>query len=467
MVDKNYLKIALVHDYLREYGGAERVVEALHEIWPEAPIYTSFVDWQSFAKAPAGKLELFRSWDIRTSWVQKFWLIKKCISPLRFLAPLIWRSFDVSGYDVVVSSSGWFMCRGVALDTAGPAFQVSALRSQKNFDPSSISFSSVHSRYGKEKVNTDKIFSLPAQSTRPLHICYIHHPPRNLYGYPTGSDLQKYWPVSVYAAIINFFLRHYDYQTAQQVDYFIANSEETKRRVWKFYRRESTVIYPPIESGINPPARLPSGMAGEAGNQPACPPAVGYGRRGRESGEKQKRSYFLSVGRLTYSKRVDLAIAACRKLGLPLKIVGTGKEEKSLKKLASQSKNIEFLGSVSDQELHRFYEGARGLIFCALDEDFGMVPVEAMSHGTPVIALAQGGVLETVIDGKTGVFFREPTVESLAGALGRFEKLGESEKLGEHCRKQAEKFGTERFKRELLAFIDQQVYNKGLYAKST
>ena len=100
------MKIALVHDFLREYGGAERVLEAIHEMWPTASIYTSFVDWPSFAKAPAGKVDLFKSWDIRTSWVQRYWLIKKFISPLRFLAPKIWESFDLSHYDVVISSSG-------------------------------------------------------------------------------------------------------------------------------------------------------------------------------------------------------------------------------------------------------------------------------------------------------------------------------------------------------------------------
>ena len=403
------MKIALVHDYLREYGGAERVVEALHEMWPEAPLYTSFVDWPSFAapslkrlwrvgdKAPAGKVELFQSWDIRTSWVQHFWLVKKFISPLRFLAPLIWKSFDLSGYDVVISSSGWFMCRGAV--------------SQK----------------------------------KPLHICYIHHPPRNLYGYPTGSDLQKYWPVRFYATIVNFFLRHYDFETAQKVDYFVANSEETKRRVEKFYRRSSTVIYPPVDM-----------------------PASARQRVSASTLKTMTPSYFLSVGRLTYAKRVDLTIEACNRLKLPLKIVGTGKEEESLKKLASQgqalrsknSEKVEFLGSVTDEELGKLYAGAKALIFCALDEDFGMVPVEAMAHGTPVIGLAQGGVVETVVDGKTGVLFDEPTVESLVGAIkkfGRLGKLGRWGREGENqCITQAEKFGKERFKKELTAFVEEK-----------
>jgi glycosyltransferase involved in cell wall biosynthesis len=360
------MKIALVHDFLREYGGAERVVEAMHEIWPEAPLYTSFVDWKSLGDHAAR----FKHWDIRTSWVQNNWLVKKYHSPLRFLAPKIWESFDLSGYDVVLSSSGWFMCRGV-------------------------------------------IVKKPA-----IQICYIHHPPRNLYGYATGSDLQKYWPVRVYATVINFFLRHYDFRTAQKVDYFIANSKETARRVSKFYRRDSTVIYPPVE--------IPKTIV------------------------KQKGEYFLSVGRLTYAKRLDLAILACNKLKLPLKIVGKGKEEAYLKLIAGPT--IEFIGGVSDEELDTLYAGARAFIFCALDEDFGMVPVEAMGHGVPVIALGQGGVLETVVDGKTGYLFTEPTVKSLEDALDKF--LQTKKDWSGACREQAKKFGKQRFQKELKACIE-------------
>ena len=393
------MKIALVHDYLREYGGAERVVEALHEMWPTAPIYTSFVDWENLGNQGYR----FKNWDIRTSWVQRYWLIKKFISPLRFLAPKIWESFDLSSYDVVISSSGWFMCRGVALN-----------RSKTRLLETHESHETSHASQARPAKRGDQA----------IHICYIHHPPRNLYGYPTGSDLQKYWPVRVYATIINFFLRHYDFETAQKVDYFVANSKETARRVKNFYRRESTVIYPPITQGSSL----------------------------RTQGTSlRSRSYFLSVGRLTYSKRVDLAIVACNKLKLPLKIVGTGKEETYLRSIAGPT--VKFLGSVSDDELARLYEGAKALIFCALDEDFGMVPVEAMAHGTPVIVLAQGGVLETVIDGKTGVLFKNPKVEDLNRAIKRFNSVRRT--WSEDCYTQAERFGKERFKKELRAFVDK------------
>lgn len=378
-----YMKIALVHDYLREYGGAERVLETLHEMWPDAPVYTSFYDWQAMGK----HAERFRGWDIRPSWVQKYWLIQKWISPLRFLAPKIWESFDLSEYDVVITSSGWFMCRGV--------------------------------RVGRKAV----------------HICYIHHPPRNLYGYPTGSMYQKYLIVRIYASIINFFMRHYDYETAQRVDYFIANSKETARRVAKFYRRESVVIYPPVE----------------------------VKSKQKTENSKVKKSldikyYFLSVGRLAWSKQTDIIIRAANMLKLPLKIVGTGPEEKHLREIAGET--VEFLGGVSDEQLTELYFGAKATIFAALDEDFGIVPVESMASGTPVIGLSQGGVIETVVDGKTGILFREPTVKSLVEAIEKFNRSYEFYKTNKtytDCIKQAEKFSKERFVKEMYAFVNKNM----------
>lgn len=373
------MRVALVHDYLREYGGAERVLEVLHEMYKDAPIYTSFVDLEAMGK----HANRFKGWDIRPSWVQKFWFIKKWISPLRFLAPKIWESFDLSGYDVVISSSGWFMCRGVKA---------------------------------------------------PFQICYIHHPPRNLYGYPTGSTYQKYLIVRMYASIINFFLRHYDYETAQKVDYFIANSKETACRVEKFYRRESTVIYPPVV--VNSKVKIVNS---------------------KKLHLQKNRPYFLSVGRLAWSKQTDIIIQAANRLQIPLKIIGTGPEETRLREIAGPT--VEFLGGVSDEQLTSLYQNAKATIFAALDEDFGIVPVESMAAGTPVIGLNQGGVKETVVDGKTGVFFNKPTEESLVEAIKKFNKIykvNESNKTYVECVRQAEKFRKERFQKEMSEFVEKK-----------
>lgn len=360
------MKVALVHDYLREYGGAERVVEAMHEIWPDAPLYTSFVDWGSLGEFA----ERFKNWDIRTSWVDRNSLVKKWHSPLRFLTPLIWESLDVRGFDVIISSSGWYICRGIV--------------------------------------------------TRPeqLHISYIHHPPRNLYGYPTGrsqSGLTK-----IYAAMINPFLRMYDFATAQRVDCLVANSEETRSRIKKFYRRDATVIYPPVD--VN-----------------------------KTLTTTREKDYFLSVGRLTYAKRIDVIIKACNELQLPLKIVGTGREEAHLRSLAGPT--IEFVGGVSDAALTKLYAGAKALIFCALQEDFGIVPVEAMGHGVPVIALRQGGVKETVVEDKTGVFFATPEKKALVEALQQFMQKKFDTRL---IHKHAQLFAKEVFQQKMSAFVKEQ-----------
>lgn len=368
------MKVALVHDYLREYGGAERVVEVLHEMYPEAPLYTSFVDWESLGEFATR----FKNWDIRSSWVQHNWLVKKYHSPLRFLTPLVWESLDLRGFDVVISSSGWYICRGVV--------------------------------------------------TRPetVHISYIHHPPRNLYGYPTGSPVQSF-PAKVYATLINPFLRMYDFAAAQRVDYLVANSKETAARIQKFYRRDAEVIYPPVDVS-----------------------SVKY-QVSSKNKNMTRDTYFLSVGRLTYAKRVDLAIQACNEFRLPLKIVGTGKEENYLRSIAGST--IEFLGAISDTELATVYKDAKALIFSGLQEDFGMVPVEAMGQGVPVIALRQGGVVETVEEGKTGVFFDTPDIYEIVKAVKKFETM-KFDRSSIH--KHAQLFSRENFKKKMKTFVEEK-----------
>lgn len=363
------MRVALVHGFLKEYGGAERVLEALHEIYPQAPIFTAFLDLAGLGP----HRERIKKWRVKESPLGKTWFIKRLHSPLRFLAPLIWESFNLDQFDVVISSSGWYICRGVV--------------------------------------------------TRPetLHICYLHHPPRHLYWYQTSFPWQKYLPVRVYGHLVNHFLRLYDFLAAQRVDFFIANSKETQKRIAKFYRRESVVIYPPVKTQ-NYNSRL-----------------------------KTKR-YFLCVSRLARAKNIHLAIEACNKLNLPLKIVGKGREEKHLKSIAGPT--IDFLGEVSDESLSKIYAGAKALIFPAQDEEFGIVPVEAMAHGVPVIAYRSGGVKETVIEGKTGIFFDELTVEALKKAI---KQLGNLTIKKDDCLAQAKKFSKERFKKEIQKFVSQRL----------
>ncbi len=367
------MKIALVHDYLKEYGGAERVLEALHQLYPKAPVYTAFVDWSGLG---VHALRL-KKWPIKTSWLDKIWFLKKLHSPLRFLTPLVWRFFNFSNFEVVISSSGWFICRGI---------------------------------------------KVPKKC---VHICYLHHPPRHLYGYPTASNWQKYTLVKIYALLVNHFLRLYDFATAQKVDYFISNSQETQRRCWKFYRRSAVVIYPPVN--------LPKGK--------------------KNNGEK-KENFYLCVGRLAYAKHFDLAIKACLKLNRPLKIIGRGKDEDYLKKIAQGHSNIEFVGQVSDEKLADFYLQAKALLFPAEAEEFGLVSVEAQAYGLPVIGFRGGGIPETIIEGKTGLLFDELTVDSLIKTIKRFEKMKFDPSV---CQQNAQRFSQTHFARQIKNFVRKAV----------
>jgi len=367
------MKIALVHDFLKEYGGAERVLEALHDIWPDAPVYTSFVDWKGLGP----HADRLKKWNIKESWISRFPFITAYISPFRFLAPLIWRSFNFSGFDVVISSSSWFMPKGVT----------------------------VHP---------------PA-----VHICYLHTPPRYLYGYQTARDWQKYWPIRLYGSVVNHWLRLYDFESSQAVHYFIANSEETKRRITKFYRRDSVVVYPPVEMS----------------------------KQSRGAGSR----YYLVVSRLARAKHIDLAIEACQKMNVPLVIVGKGADDGRLQKLITKSHaNISMLGEVSDEELPSLYTNAKALLFPAEDEEFGIVPVEAMGYGVPVVAYRSGGVTETVVEGKTGVFFDELTVPSLVDAIEKCSRTKSITK--EACMKQAANFSPDHFKKSIEKMVKTVLY---------
>lgn len=361
------LRIALVHDYLREYGGAERVLESLHELFPDAPLYTSFVDkdalgihWQRFA-----------DWEIHESIAAKIPFIKKIYSPLRLLSAFFFETFDLSSYDVVISSTNMYMAKAVL--TRADA----------------------------------------------IHICYCHTPPRSLYGYTTMTNWKKNPLMRVVGELINFKMRQIDFLTAQRPTVFVANSNEVAARIQKFYRRDSVVIYPPVSVG-----------------QVTTTPT------------KKTESYFLYVNRLAFAKHPELAVQAATKLGVSLKVVGMGSMFEQLKETAGPT--VEMLGAVDDQKLRSLYAGAMALLYPVEDEDFGIVPVESMMLGVPVIAHRSGGPKETIIDGKTGVFFDELTVDSLVEAIKKFQKLTFKESV---LKDQAAKFSTDVFHKKILALV--------------
>ena len=368
---KKKWRVALVHDYLVTFGGAERVLLALHQIWPEAPVYLALVDPQGLGR----HWSYFKNWDLRPSWFQHLPQAKKLISPLRFLLPLIWASFDFSAYDLVISSSAWAMAKGV----------------------------------------------ITPPETK--HICYCHTPPRFLYHYPGARPWQKYWPVKIYAAIVNHFLRFYDYLTSQRVDYFIANSREVAARIEKFYRRKAVVIPPPVVSQL---------------------PRI----------KKTKKDFYLYVGRLVAYKHPELAILACQRLKRKLVVVGEGPLREKVEKLSQAESNIRYLGRVSDQKLWQLYQQCRAVIFPVEKEDFGIVPLEAAAFGKPTIAYFSGGAKETVLEGKTGIFFCQLTCEALMEAIEKFEKESFSPTF---CQQWAKKFSQENFQKRILKFVAEKL----------
>jgi glycosyltransferase involved in cell wall biosynthesis len=369
------MKIAIVHDQIQEFGGAERVLVALKQIFPEADVFTSFYNPEALGM----HAKLFEGWNIKTSWADRVPFFKKLFSPLRFLTPLIWESFNFNGYDVVISSSGWYMSKGII--------------------------------------------------TRPetKHICYLHHQPRYLYYYETAVEWQKYWPVKIYAHIVNHKLRMWDYISSQRPDYFIANSEETKKRIKKFYRREDvTVVYPPVN--------IPDDSS------------TNY--------QLSTTNYYITTSRLAKAKHIDILIKAANKYKFNLKIIGKGRDEEYLKSMAAET--VEFLTNVSDEQFKEIYQGAKAFLFASVDDEFGIAPIEAMGYGIPVIAYSSGGLKETVKDGTNGYLYHDLNEDSLLEKIKQLENLSEEEykTMKINSRKEAEKYSFEEFKKKIIEFIE-------------
>lgn len=328
------MKVAIVHDWLVG-GGAELVVEQLHKMYPEAPIYTSYC-------TPQWRKRLDNK--VVTGWLQYLGFIRKYIPILR-----IWwfTRLDLNEYDLIISSSG-AEAKGIKVS------------------PSSI------------------------------HINYCHAPTH--YYWSRYDEYLKQpgfgafdWLARLGLKLLVGPLRKWDYKAAQRPDYIIANSTHIKADIKKYYDRDATVIFPPVY----------------------------FERFQKKAYKNLPRAGFLIAGRQTPYKRFDLAIEACSKLNLPLKVIGAGPDNARLRSLAGSS--VTFLGRVSDEELEKAFASAEALIFPGL-EDFGITAVEALAAGTPVVAYKGGGALDYIQPSKTGVFFTKQTVESLGEALQDFSK---------------------------------------------
>ncbi len=362
------MKIAFVHDFLLSYGGAERVLEQAHELFPDAPIYTLRYDSKKIHDRMTG-------WDIRTSVIEKIPPIKKRGHTLAMpLYPFAVEQFDLSQYEVVISFSSSFV-HGVITQP-----------------------------------NT-------------IHINYFHTPTRFLWDYYFPYLEERGWNKGLKGTVVKRLfhqLRQWDWLAAQRPDICLSNSATVQDRVKKFYHRESQVLYP----GIDLEAYQLNEKHGD---------------------------YFVTLSRLTKPKKIDLAVQACTKLKLPLRVIGGGEELEYLKDIAGPT--ISFSGFLSDLEVAEQLKGSRALLWPGID-DFGLVPIEAMACGTPVIALAEGGATETVIDNKTGTLFTDQSVEGLIKGIKKFESVEPS--LNHRAiRQQAEKFSKQIFQSKLKQLIEQ------------
>lgn len=355
-------KIALAHDHLFQNGGAERILAILATIYPEAPIFT-LINYQQASSI------LFDQNRIRPSILQNLPRVHKIFQYFLPLMPYIWSKTDLSGYEIVFSSSSAFV-KGLKI------------------------------------------------GDKTKHICYCHAPTRYLW-----DDKDEYLGNLKVNFLARFVLKkilpklkEWDFKKAQKVDYFIANSQYIAGKIQKHYHKEARVIYPSVKIDDFK-------IADKVGD------------------------YYLIVSRLRPYKKVDLAIKAFNELKLPLKIIGNGSEYKKLKKMASH--NIEFLGDLPDKERNHYLAHCKAFVYPQV-EDFGISALEAMASGRPIIAYAKGGVLETVIDGKSGVFFHDQNWASLAYAILRFQDMSfDPEAIRDHVRK----FDQQNFVNSIKEFI--------------
>ncbi len=369
------MKVAIVHEYVTKLGGAERVLSSLLEIYPKADVFCLMYDKSLVEKKYKG-VKFFGSRLQGWGWLRrKFFRIG-----INRLTKEIER-FDLSEYDLVICSSNSF-AHGVV-------------------------------------TNTDC-----------LHVVYYHSPARFLWDWKNEYLEEKGWTgwKSVLVDFLRKPVREWDYLAAQRSDVVIANSENVQKRIKKYYRRDSEVIYPPVEVD-------------------------------RFEVSDEVGDYYLIVSTLTRYKRIDLAVNAFKKLGEKLKVVGDGSDREYLERLAKGDKNIEFLGFRPDEEVAKLMKKCKGLIFCS-EEDFGITPVETMASGRPVFGYGKGGLLETVIDGKTGILFEEQDVENFVEKFNEFKKWLEKDFDSKNAVKAARKFRKEIFKEKIEEVVNREKKNQ-------
>jgi glycosyltransferase involved in cell wall biosynthesis len=362
------MRVAITAEWLDTFGGGERVLQELHRMFPEAPIFTTVYD-------PRALPEEMQGWDVRTSFIQRIPVVRR--KHLRFLPlmPLAFEQFDFSEYDLVITTNS--ACAKGIITSPGT-----------------------------------------------LNVCYCYTPCR--YIWDLYHEYTRNHPARWLFAPMAHWLRTWDRVAADRVDHFIAISNEVSGRIQRHYRRDSEVIYPPVDVDRIRPSRKPP------------------------------EDFYLVVSRLVPYKRIDLAVQAANRTGRRLLVVGRGPEERRLRAMAGPT--VEFLGWRSDEEVADLMARCRAFLFPGY-EDFGIAPVEVQAAGRPVIAYARGGALDTVVDGKTGLFFQEQTAEAMADAMLDLDGQRLDPSV---CRANAERFSAETFRRQIWSTVTTQARQAGL-----
>ena len=365
------MRVAIIHEFVVRMGGAERVLSKLIELFPDADVYSLVYDERLTKNFYANTL-------FKGSYVQKlpsflrrrYWMFAN-----KFTAEV--ENWDLSEYDLVISSSNSFS-HGVITNS------------------------------------------------NCLHVCYYHSPARYVWDWKNEYLLEK--NIFGWKKILVDWITHkqriWDFQASRRPDVRIANSKHVQKRISKYYKLDSQVIYPPVDI-----------------------------QRFKPSNDIE--NYYLIVSTLTPFKRIDLAIEACNELNYKLKIIGDGKDINRLRKLANKSENIEFMGFCSDEKVSEMMSKCKGFVFCG-EEDFGITPVEVMASGRPVLAYKKGGLLETIIEGKTGLFFENSTVESLKKKWEEFDNWIDNDFQSQDCTRQALNFSEDIFKKKFLDVVKQE-----------
>ncbi len=362
------MDIILAHDSFTQLGGAEKVVDTLHEMFSESPIFTLVMDKKLKEK--------YIDWDIRTSWLQD---VYNLYPHFQFLLPLIPIAIHSLNLEVKFKAPDGEMS---VLFSSSSGF-IKAIKKPKNS----------------------------------VHINYCHTPTRFLWTDTNYVNQEVPEVLRPLAKIYLSWMKKWDYKKAQKVDFFIANSAEVKKRMKKYYNKDSVVIYPGVDTQFWKPT-------------------------------KQKGDYFLLAGRLQSHKKNDLIVEIFNELGLPLHVVGTGRQEGYLKSIAKS--NVTFLGRISDNNLRDEYSGALAYVFPQI-EDFGLMPLEAASCGTATIGIAAGGSLETILPGQTGELFESYDKEKIKQIILSWQpQKYKTDIMHVH----AEKFSKQKFEIRILEFIN-------------